>query len=220
MLFIKSQNGFWSVIGTFAIYILFNIMVPTGDVGTDILTMFSTLSFDLGNSLELSGCKLYYHKSAEEVFYQVNYSSDNDCKTCTFNPVLYCGVFPSFLDKMKESENEKYACSHNEPMRVTKNLRLEIGECDEMHDLCCSTKSKDIKENPIPKLDPTKLFMACVSLTQELKEYSYCNVIGTYISYGYQCLQFELTDEFQKLFAKRAIDVITSSRNETILILT
>lgn len=59
--------GVGSVIATFVMCILFNIILPTGDVGSDIYLMYQTLTFDLGESVEITGCKSCYHKSEKDV---------------------------------------------------------------------------------------------------------------------------------------------------------
>ena len=87
--------GVGSVIATFVMCFLFNIILPTGDVGSDIKLMYSSLTFNLGESLQLEGCKSCYHKSEKEVYYPEEDFSDKECKTCLFNLDLSCGVnFP------------------------------------------------------------------------------------------------------------------------------
>ena len=60
--------GLKSVIATFVMCILFNIILPTGDVLSDLDLMRLALTFNLGDSLELEGCKSCYYKTINEVY--------------------------------------------------------------------------------------------------------------------------------------------------------
>ena len=70
--------GVGPVIATFVMCFLFNIILPTGDVGSDLNLMYLALTFDLGDSLELEGCKSCYYKTENEVYHiyiQILYST-------------------------------------------------------------------------------------------------------------------------------------------------
>ena len=55
--------GLSSVVATFLTCLLFNIILPTLDVGTDLDLMYQALNFNLGESLELEGCRFCYHRN-------------------------------------------------------------------------------------------------------------------------------------------------------------
>ena len=77
--------GVGSVIATFVMCILFNIILPTGDVGSDLNLMYLALTFNLGDTLELAGCKSCYHKTENDVYYPKENLNDNECKTCYYS---------------------------------------------------------------------------------------------------------------------------------------
>ena len=105
--------GIASVITTFIMCILFNIFLPTGDVGSDINLMYQALTFNLGDSIELLGCKSCYHKTENEVYYPDKVVSQHKCKTCLYNEGTMCGFFPPFLKMRIELESEKEIHSIN-----------------------------------------------------------------------------------------------------------
>ena len=112
--------GVGSVIATFVMCILFNIILPTGDVGSDLNLMYLALTFDLGDSTVLEGCKSCYYKTENEVYHPKKNLNDNDCKTCLYNPVSRCGTYIPILKKVRELEDEKHSCLGNESFRFTK----------------------------------------------------------------------------------------------------
>ena len=154
--------GLRSVIATFVMCILLDIIIPTGDIGGDIKLMIETLTFDLGDSLEMEGCKSCYLKTEKNVYYPEIDSSDTECNTCVFNPHSQCGSDMSYLKKMREFDSEKGTCSGNESFRITNRNKVEFDECDEVNDMCCITKTNEIKsKNPIQTLEPRKLINKC-----------------------------------------------------------
>ena len=177
--------GVGSVIVTFVMCILFNVLLPSGDIGSDLKLMYLALTFNLGDSLVLEGCKLCYNKNQEDVYGSINNleknSSYNKCKTCQFDPRLSCGSSIPILKKMIQLEAENENCLNDKTIRLTQQDRLEFGECEKEinnfeGDGCCITKhDPKTKENPIPKLDRNKLFHSCFSGTKELE---FCFVAG------------------------------------------
>ena len=157
-----------SVIITFVMCVLFNIILPTGDVGSDLNLMYQTITFNLGGSLELEGCKSCYYKTNKEVYNPKKDLLSNECKTCLYSPMGGCVGF-SILKKMNELAKEKHTCLSNETFRYEETSKYESkdGECDEENDNCCITQTREIKsENPVQELDPTKLFLPCPVLRQ------------------------------------------------------
>ena len=224
--------GVQSVIATFVMCILFNLLLPTGDVGSDIKLMIKTLTFDLAHSLEMEGCKSCFHKSEKDVYYPEENLSGNECKTCVLNRKLYCAMFPIFLKKMREFSAEKEICFENETLRLTSQHKLGFGECDYVNDVCCITKSQTIKiDNPIQKLDPKKVIYPCGEYTKEL---DYCLVLGSesatdcfvfkttnrtveLLELDYQFTSHSFTNQFYQQLLKRKINVEAFSTNENIL---
>ena len=164
--------GIASVVSTFVMCILFNIFLPTGDVGSDVNLMYLTLTFNLGESLELSGCRACYQKTENEVYYRKKALLENECETCLVDKQFNCGESPLILNKLIELEGEKETCLNNETFRLTNESKFEIGECDEAKDLCCVTKGKDMKKqhkiHTVDQLDPKKLFGPCFPINYEL----------------------------------------------------
>ena len=216
--FEKAKMGVGSVISTFIMCILFNIILPTGDIGSDIKLMYLTLNFDLGNSVELEGCRACYHKTSEDVYRLRNDVTKNECNVCLYDEYSTCGTYYPILKRMRKLDSEKENClNDNETLRFTNIVTdsnydriFQFGECNEWEDRCCVTKTKETKiENPIQKLDPKKLFWPCNSLTSE---FDYCVVSGeksgTYCrNYGNKMYQF---------LYERTISVENSSPNDTI----
>lgn len=204
-----------SVIITFLMCILFNIFLPTGDVGSDLNLIYQTLTFNLGDSIELSGCKSCYHKSENDVYYPQKVFPRNECKTCLYNKNHGCGVSNPTLIKRIELESEKDTCLNNGTFRLTNEGRMEVGECDEDNDDCCITKSQDMnKRNQIQtldQLDPKKAFNPCVSIHSELH---LCFVSGK--ASGINCASFIIDKEFLYRSQDFQNEVLSSSSNKSI----
>ena len=50
--------GLVSVALIFSISILFNVILPTGDVYSDVALMVNTITFNVASTLEISGCRV------------------------------------------------------------------------------------------------------------------------------------------------------------------
>ena len=152
--------------------------------------MYRALTFDLGTSLELEGCKSCYHKTINEVYYPEIGLANDQCVTCVYDPRFLCGRFVQTLQKFREYEDEKGRClnfgelvveaagdqlffanlnvSKNRFVLSTQN-KTQADECNEVNDECCISHTKEYRiENPIQKLDPRKLFFPCHSFTNEI----------------------------------------------------
>ena len=105
--------GFTSVIVIFVMCILFNIILPTMDVGTDLDLMTKTVSFNMGDSLELEGCKSCYRKNEKEVYYHEKRLETNDCKLCLFDQFSRCGINAIVLKEMRKYQDENESCLNN-----------------------------------------------------------------------------------------------------------
>ena len=222
--------GLTSVVSIFATCFLFNIILPTTDVGTDLDLMYQTVNFNMGDSLELDGCKFCYHKNEKDVYYPTKDIEKNHCKTCVYDPNGRCGRFSRVLRKVKQYQDEKKNCldSNSITYKTFRNRtksRFVNEKCEETDEDCCVMKTKTKRVNPIQKLDPKKLFWPCLSIrylhTQYLNfnptirsdKFDYCSVSGkesyAYCS-GFKPLQF--IEQLQKL----TILVENSSSKETI----
>ena len=199
------------VVSTFVMCIFFNIILPSGDVQSDLYLMYQTLTFNLGDSLELEGCKSCFYKTDQEVYNPEKDLTDNECKTCLFDNNSDCGSYPIFLKKMREFENENQTCLDNETFNIGFEGELIAGECDELNNDCCVTKTTESKtENPVQMLDPKKLFHPCRQLTGKL---DYCIVSGK--SYGTDCINLSFEITFKELLNRRQSFVEASPTNET-----
>ena len=61
-----------SLLVLFVSSILFNVILPTGDVYSDVGLMVKTLRFDLGDTIELSGCRSCYGKDEGDLILEKN----------------------------------------------------------------------------------------------------------------------------------------------------
>ena len=60
--------GYASVIVSFIVCLFFNVFLNSFDVYSDITLTFHTLTFNLGASLLLSGCRVCHGKEDKDVF--------------------------------------------------------------------------------------------------------------------------------------------------------
>ena len=201
-----------SVVNTFVMCILFNIILPSGDVGSDIKLMHQALTFDLGDSLLLEGCMVCYHKTEKEIYYPDTDLAENNCNVCLYDPSLQCGGYLSLVKKLREFDQKKETCVSEETITFHYLKSPEVSKCEAEKDFCCVTRSNETKEdNPVQKLDPKKLFSPCQSVTKEL---DFCIVSGK-APFSY-CTSFMADPMFKELFINRFIHVISMSTNETI----
>ena len=107
--------GKLAVISMFAQTILFSILGPSGDIYSDVGLMVNTLTFNLGESLLLSGCRACYKRNEDEVYTLKN----RPCQTCfNDNEILDCGRHPQTLNKIQELQNLE-SCQVDEHCRST-----------------------------------------------------------------------------------------------------
>ena len=225
------KMGLSSVAATFVTCLLFNIILPTLDVGTDLDLMYQTLNFNLGESLELDGCKYCYHRNEKEVYHPTTNLTNNDCITCIYDPMLKCGRNPMVMRKIREYQDEKKKCLANnsfifQEYRVRINSKYEYSKC-EGHNTCCVMQTYDTKRNnPIQNLDPKKVFWPChafrrlQSQSEKYKlmvtsnNFEFCYVAGN-ASRSY-CSSFKRTAKFYEQLQKRVTFVENSSLKDTV----
>ena len=133
--------GTITVIFSFVVCIFFNIILNSFDVYSDIALTYRTLTFNLGHSTLLSGCRVCHGKQEEDLYTYKN----TTCKQClTHNLRLACGQSFEFLDKIHELENSE-SCEKQQ-FRVSWNTtsisnEFRNGTCDYVFDpygdYCC-----------------------------------------------------------------------------------
>ena len=57
-----------SVIVTFSLCILLNVIFPSGDVYSDVALMIDTITFNVASNLEISGCRVCHGRNEAEVY--------------------------------------------------------------------------------------------------------------------------------------------------------
>ena len=136
----------------FLMSIVFGVLLPDVDVGSDILLMINTLMFNIGDTLELSGCQSCY-KTKNEVYTK----RDGSCGPCLINDLgSVCGGIRSFLEKFHSLQNDANQGCKDE------NWRVEAFEGDSLFGNLVSGKynksaRKYKKTRDICGIDYTKL---------------------------------------------------------------
>ena len=206
-----------SIIATLVSCILFNVLLPTADVGSDLNFMYLTLTFNLGDSIELQGCKACYQKTEKQLYHSETILSHNKCKICLYNEGSFCGLYLPVLKKMIEWEGDEGSCMFNETFRFSHERKFEGGKCMEEKDRCCISRTKQMDGGKsIQKLDPNNLVISCKSFTSlELIPFHRCLVAGTESSIS--CARMWSTAKSKELpiLAKRLAYIIKSSTNES-----
>ena len=130
-----------SILVLFVSSILFNVILPTGDVYSDVGLMVKTLRFDLGDAIELSGCRSCYGKDEDDLILEENEA----CPVCVEHRKGYfCGDSPFTLSKMLDLQSSQSCANQNWRVNYYKKdgvteVKVEKGECME-GDFCCMNK--------------------------------------------------------------------------------
>ena len=200
--------GFGSVVATFFTCILFNMILPSGDIGSDVYLMFNTLTFNLGSGLKLIGCKLCYFKTHNDVYYDEEKFIGKKCHWCVTEKDFVCGIYPYVMERILSFENTDL-CEANKTMRHINSWEYtETGECDSRKDKCClSTFNRHRNTNAIQSLDAKKLFRC---FTYHEKKMDYCYVTGS-TSFRICMSLKKTTKNFDGLFNK-ILNQIAASR--------
>ena len=147
-----------TVLMSFVACIFFNIILNSFDVYSDIALAVKTLTFDLGESILLSGCRVCHGKTNKDVF-----SVRNDsCHHClTKNDAFRCGMSFEMLTKLNEIEKTKtcrrkrFGVAYN---MKSKRYESKSDSCSDVADTCCfETKQQNKVMNPLDKVDKTIL---------------------------------------------------------------
>ena len=146
--------GLITVIVSFVVCLSLNVGLNTFDVYSDITLSFNTLTFNLGDSLLLSGCKSCSGKEDKEVF-TVKNSSCQHCLTENYN--LQCGNSFKILDKLNELSKsdtcvtDRFGVSWN---ATSKSYHWKNETCDNYLDACCvELKNNVTASNPLSLID-------------------------------------------------------------------
>ena len=180
--------GVATVVVSMLMCFIFNMILPSKDVYSDVYLFINVITFNLGDSIELSGCKVCHGVSEDEL-----YAETTSCDVCMTSKSNTCGGYPSILKKMIDIQN-KEECG-DDTYRVTsqngfKNESSEFknGACQK-GDSCClqsfKTKVNDINGQ---KLDP-RLYFECFSLPSD---FNYCYVTGK--TSVYYCASVQMSD--------------------------
>ena len=197
-----------SIVKIFFMSIIFNTLLPSGDVGSDVYLMFNTLTFNLGPGLKLLGCKLCYGKSDNDVYRRRNELEKRKCNWCVTDRDFACGLYPEIIQKMLSYEKDNEVCLTNETFRRTKSGDYGIGDCDKRNDTCCLTTYETNENfNNIQMLDPKILFQ-CFYIKQ--KNLHYCYVVGN-TSFNFCYGLTKMDKEFKKKRAKVISSIESSS---------
>ena len=143
-----------TVLVSFVACIFFNILLNSFDVYSDIALAVNTLTFDLGESILMSGCRVCHGKTNKDVF-SVRNSSCHHC--LTKNDAFRCGMSFDMLTKLNEIEKTD-ACK-NKRFGVVYNMKSKRYEskndsCSDVADTCCfETRQQNKVMSPLDKID-------------------------------------------------------------------
>ena len=148
------KMGVGTVIVSFVVCISFNIFLNSFDVYSDIALTINTLTFNLGDSILLSGCKVCHGKDEKDVFEVKN----NSCQQClTKNYVFACGKSFQILDKIHEVEKrdtceyERFGFGYN---YTSKSYDWMNESCSDDSDECCVENTQQSKiKHPLDAID-------------------------------------------------------------------
>ena len=125
----------FTVIRTFVLSIIFDMILPSGDVYSDITMMYQTWTFRNTESLELEGCKSCYLKTVEDLV-----PSKKDCTFCiTKNNNFHCGGRLPSMKQLLGVENSN-ECEDMKWVFSPKGMEdSESGKCGEKRTLITKT---------------------------------------------------------------------------------
>ena len=126
--------GYATVIVSFIVCLSFNVFLNPFDVYSDISLTFNTLTFNLGDSILLSGCRFCHGKEDKDIFKYKNKS----CQQClTKNTGYRCGSSYELLNKLTEledsdkCEDDHFSFYYN---YKTKSYNFSNKTCDDRDD--------------------------------------------------------------------------------------
>ena len=159
--------GVASVLTSILMCFVSNMILPSADVYSDVYLLKNILTFNLGNSIELSGCRVCHGVTEEEL-----YAETTSCDVCLTSKLDSCGGHPSILKNITNIRSKK-ECGNVEYRENTKGEHIK-GNCH-INDWCCLQSSKTIvKDINVLKLDP-RLLYECFPLPSD---FDHCYVTG------------------------------------------
>ena len=127
-----------TIVVSFTVCIFFNIFLNSFDVYSDTTLAYKTLTFQLGDSILLSGCGVCYGKNDEEIYKY----KDRSCQQCVTRSVsgFHCGGSFELLNKVQELD-EKDVCE-NEVLGLQfkvnpRSFNVTNEACDHDKHVCC-----------------------------------------------------------------------------------
>ena len=139
---------------TFVSSIIFHVLLNSLDMYSDIGLAFRTLTFDLGGSLLLSGCKVCYSKDDKDIYLVQN----NSCQQClTANYQFECGAIFDILEQLPELEKTE-SCKRKrfgyKYDRYIQNYNKMDETCIDYVDNCCiENRRQHEHKSPFKNID-------------------------------------------------------------------
>ena len=165
--------GVATVVASFVMCFFFNIILPSADEYSDVYLLKNTLTFNLGDSLQLSGCKVC-HGVSEDLLY----SKTSACDVCLTNNYHFCGSYPSVLKKLAILQNKQECDNETFVVRKSRNndiIEFQNDACNR-GDECCLQSFNTKLNDTISNLDP-RLLIRCISLPKHM-DFDFCSVTG------------------------------------------
>ena len=121
------------IIASFVMCILFNVLLNSFDHYSDISLAYKSMSFDLGDSLLLTGCRLCHGKSTSDI-YDVK---ETKCQKCVLeNYDFQCGNDINVLNKL----NKPQTSENCESADIVAKWNQSTRNYDAINDNCDSSK--------------------------------------------------------------------------------
>ena len=170
--------GVASVVVSILMCFFFNMILPSGDVYSDVYLLINVLTFNLGDSIDLSGCKVCYGVTEEEL-----YAETTSCGVCFTSKLDSCGGFPVILKMLTNIQNQKecgniiYRVHDSRVANKKWNSRVEFKNYPCLHEgLCCLQSFKTVVNDiNMLKLNPRLLYECFRNLHPD---YDICYVTG------------------------------------------
>ena len=146
--------GIASVIASFVLCWFFNVFLNSFDTYSDVTLASNTLTFNLGESLLLSGCKVCHGKENKDIFTLKNAS----CQQClTKNFKFTCGKSFEILNKLNELESSEICLEDKFSAYFNKTSYSYIwgnNSCTNEEISCCVENRPRLQtENPFDWID-------------------------------------------------------------------
>ena len=136
----------FTIIRIFIVAILFNLMLPSGDVYSDLALLVETVKFRNSDSYEMLGCRACYGKEESDL----DKINNDSCVPCILKDYYgACASYTSSFKKMIELESEHY-CDHQLWRLIWNGYRnysfVQDSECG-WRDSCCIATKKNTPYN-------------------------------------------------------------------------